>query len=328
MDWEGITRAYYDRERARLGLPTRVEEEALRVKREQEAALQASQLETAGVQREKARAEIEALPAERDLRRRVQEAQIRNYDEVPQQRAEPSSLVERIAAETDPARRKMLIDTHRMLNPIRDPAPDRVVVRVQRGVNEQGQPVYEYVPRSEVVGQQSVGTAPASTTAFNQARKRAAPVLADLGSRISSMNKGGEGGMLERGTGVARGVAGSMGMDTAADLYTTGVRGFTPLLARAVGHVGVLTEQDVARTEELFPRIGDSEKVTAEKLSRLGRIMSGAEPLPFEFENPEYDEGGITQPSALQNQGEGVTDPTAPPPSAAKKSKYKIVEVR
>lgn len=78
-----VRTAWLDRERARLGLPSREQEAAARLKREQEAALQASNLETAGLIREKTRAEIESMPAEQDLERRLREAQIRNYDEQP-----------------------------------------------------------------------------------------------------------------------------------------------------------------------------------------------------------------------------------------------------
>lgn len=69
VDWEGIARAYYDTERRRLGLPTRVEEEALRVKREQEAAAAASDLESQSVGREFTRAKLAALPEEQRLQR-------------------------------------------------------------------------------------------------------------------------------------------------------------------------------------------------------------------------------------------------------------------
>ena len=81
MDWSGIATAYADRERARLGLPTREAEAAARQKREIEAAESASGLETAEVGREYNRARTAALPAEQALETRLREAQIRNYDE-------------------------------------------------------------------------------------------------------------------------------------------------------------------------------------------------------------------------------------------------------
>ncbi len=134
------------------------------------------------------------------------------------------------------------------------------------------------------------------------AQERAIPILQDLGSRITTLNQGKEGGLIDRAEGVARGVGSKVGLDPATDLYRTGIRGFVPLFARAVGHTGVLTELDVQRTEELFPRVGDAEDVTAEKMARIQRIMTGKEPQPFQFEYPEYDSSGVTtgdsQPAA------------------------------
>jgi len=93
-----VRTAWLDRERARLGLPSREQEAAARAKREQEAALQASNLETADVNRDLTRARLAALPAEQDLERRLREAQIRNYDEQPRTPAAPSSEFERFVA--------------------------------------------------------------------------------------------------------------------------------------------------------------------------------------------------------------------------------------
>lgn len=62
MDWEGLATAYLDRERARLGLPTREQEAEARARREREAALQASNLETAGLQRDQLRQNMELQP--------------------------------------------------------------------------------------------------------------------------------------------------------------------------------------------------------------------------------------------------------------------------
>lgn len=306
MDWEGIKTAYLDRERARLGLPTRADEAALAEKRALAARMGESELESEAVGRELSRARLAALPEEQRLQREsLQALTAARNAQAARQPAEASSLLERIMA-MPPDQQAAALKLHREMNPQREPAPDRVVIRVPTGVDDQGRPTYEYVPRSEVTSRTGVGVAPTTVSAANMARQRATPVLQDLGSRITSLNQGGEGGFVERAGGVARNVAGTVGMDPAADLYRTGVRGFTPLLARSVGHVGVLTEQDVARTEELFPRIGDSAAATAEKLARIQRIMSGQEPLPFQFENPSYDESGVAQTGGT---------PTVPQPS-------------
>lgn len=113
---DAIATAYLDRERARLGLPSREELAMKRAEEQRAAALQASQLESAGLGREKMRAEIAALPAEQDLQRRLREAQIRNYDEPPRPVAEPSSMLERIMA-MPPEQQAAALKLHRELNP-------------------------------------------------------------------------------------------------------------------------------------------------------------------------------------------------------------------
>jgi len=81
MDWDGIRTALIDRERVRLGLPSRMEVEAARAKQAQAAAESASGLESKALERVKTQAEIEAMPGERDQRSRLVEAQIANYNE-------------------------------------------------------------------------------------------------------------------------------------------------------------------------------------------------------------------------------------------------------
>ena len=73
--------------------------------------------------------------------------------------------------------------------------------------------------------------------------------------------------------------AAALNMDNDVREYRSLVRGFTPLMARAVGHNGVLTEQDVQRTEMLFGDVGflgtDNKTVADNKIARLKTIMVG-----------------------------------------------------
>jgi hypothetical protein len=57
--------------------------------------------------------------------------------------------------------------------------------------------------------------------------------------------------------------------------YQALVSGFTPLIARSVGHVGVLTEQDVQSVRQLFPKPGDSKSLRDRKIKRLMSIVGG-----------------------------------------------------
>lgn len=87
---DAIATAYLDRERARLGLPSRRELEEKRALEARAAAESASRLESADLLRQKTQAEIAALPAEQEQRRRLVEAQIGNYNEVTPPRNPPA----------------------------------------------------------------------------------------------------------------------------------------------------------------------------------------------------------------------------------------------
>jgi hypothetical protein len=80
-------------------------------------------------------------------------------------------------------------------------------------------------------------------------------------------------GILSRITGVGQRFEAAMNVNEDVALYMSTVAGFTPLLARAVGHTGVLTEQDVQRTMLLLPRPGNSKEISDAKIALLRRIM-------------------------------------------------------
>lgn len=59
--------------------------------------------------------------------------------------------------------------------------------------------------------------------------------------------------------------------------YVAVVKGFTPLLARAQGHVGVLTEKDFEHAMEILPKPRDSASLAQRKIRRLETILGGAQ---------------------------------------------------
>ena len=59
--------------------------------------------------------------------------------------------------------------------------------------------------------------------------------------------------------------------------YEALVSGFTPLVARALGHTGVLTEQDVQSVRAVFPRPGDSKSLRDRKMKRMRSLLSGVQ---------------------------------------------------
>jgi hypothetical protein len=67
--------------------------------------------------------------------------------------------------------------------------------------------------------------------------------------------------------------------------YEALISGFTPLVARALGHSGVLTEQDVQSVRALFPRPGDSKTLRDRKIARLNGLFG-------EIQSAGVDTGG------------------------------------
>lgn len=316
-----LAQAYFARERQRLGIGA-----------EERAATEAASSDLVRrAQAARTMQQVEMAPAEAeseaDLRAAQAEAQRATAGYTAQR---PDIEAGRISwqQEKDARDQQQAMELARLRGEITasNRVPQTIVIRT---TDAEGQPVTRIVPKTAG----SEYSAPPTTAERNAAsgvttgqmnlkiaRQRATPILQDLASRAVDLNRGGEGGLVQRAGGTARRIAGGMGMDSAADLYTTGIRGFVPLFARSVGHVGVLTELDVKRTEDLFPRIGDSEATTLEKLTRLQRIMTGTEPIPFQWERPEYDEGGITVP------GTGVS--ATPPVPTSGGGTFRVLGVR
>jgi len=90
-----------------------------------------------------------------------------------------------------------------------------------------------------------------------------------------------EGWMEANATGLGRQVGAMTQANPVANRYKASIRGFVPLMARALGHVGVLTELDVERTEDLFSGLGATAETDRISDEMLRKIMSGE--VPFQF---------------------------------------------
>jgi hypothetical protein len=69
--------------------------------------------------------------------------------------------------------------------------------------------------------------------------------------------------------GGARIVGATVGLDPQLEMYRDTIKGFSSKLARALGETGVLTDRDVTRALNLFPKATDSQPIATEKLNRL-----------------------------------------------------------
>ncbi len=105
-----------------------------------------------------------------------------------------------------------------------------------------------------------------------RAFSKAAPVLrgvSELSEKINTLQ-----GLVAKASGEVEKAKAKANLNDDVAEYQSLVAGFTPMIARAVGHTGVLTQQDVDSVRELFPKPGDSKTLRDRKVARLTSIMS------------------------------------------------------
>jgi hypothetical protein len=101
--------------------------------------------------------------------------------------------------------------------------------------------------------------------------ERADPILMSIDELSEKINTGH--GVVAKISGEAGKVAARANLNDDIAEYEAIISGFTPLVARALGHVGVLTEQDVQSVKALFPRPGDSKSLRDRKTQRIKTIL-------------------------------------------------------
>jgi hypothetical protein len=100
---------------------------------------------------------------------------------------------------------------------------------------------------------------------------RSSKVLAAVSELSERINIGK--GVAAKAQGEAAKLAAQANLNDDVSEYEAVVSGFTPLLARAVGHTGVLTEQDVQSVRKMLPQPGDSKSVRDRKIARITSLM-------------------------------------------------------
>ena len=124
------------------------------------------------------------------------------------------------------------------------------------------------------ISEESLGLREAT---FNQANfgqfEKVKPILSSIRELADKVNT--SDGVYATAKGTAREQAAQVNLDDDVAEYQAVISGFTPLLARAVGHTGVLTEQDVQSVRSMLPQPKDSQSVKDRKLARIETIMSG-----------------------------------------------------
>jgi hypothetical protein len=137
--------------------------------------------------------------------------------------------------------------------------------------------------------------------AFSRAERmgKVAQLVDVLGGTVMEMNKGIEPGVGGRITGAWRRFSAMINDDPDAQFYNDSLSGAASQLAKAFGESGRLSDQDIQRTVNMFPKIGDSEEVTRRKLALInilvGKVFGDeASPLPL------LERGGLESMAAQE----------------------------
>lgn len=104
---------------------------------------------------------------------------------------------------------------------------------------------------------------------------KAAPVLKGIGElseRINTLQ-----GVMASASGEVEKAKAKVNLNDDVAEYEALVSGFTPMIARALGHTGVLTQQDVDSVKNLFPTPRDSKTLRDRKIARMMGIISDLE---------------------------------------------------
>jgi hypothetical protein len=100
-------------------------------------------------------------------------------------------------------------------------------------------------------------------------------ILSEIDTLSRRINTQGAGPGSNVAGATRRGMA-AMNLDNDVAEYESLVLGMIPMVARAVGHTGQLTQQDVDSVRALFPQVGDNETLARNKLARVKSLIGAA----------------------------------------------------
>lgn len=152
------------------------------------------------------------------------------------------------------------------------------VIKIQT-TDADGKPVTRVLPRGQAAGQDFAAAPTTEQRNRTASAGRANPVVQAISELSEKINTGNGALATVQGT-VAKAQA-KANLDDDVSEYQAVVSGFTPLLARAMGHTGVLTEQDVQSVRSMLPQPTDSKSVRDRKVNRIESLlgnMGGASP--------------------------------------------------
>jgi hypothetical protein len=154
-------------------------------------------------------------------------------------------------------------DAQRYLNTERGYHEDR-----QKREFEASESAKQRASSERIVRQQMAGKPKAETDDHNPAAITI-DSLDELSARINTQD-----GVLARAGGVFASAAAKANYDDDTAEYQALLRGAVPLVARRMGHTGVLTKEDVDSTMQMFPSVGDSKALRDRKIARIRKLMN------------------------------------------------------
>ena len=179
--------------------------------------------------------------------------------------------------EPDP-RRDQLLDLQLQqaeTNLRRGPTPPITILMGPEGPLAVNRQTLQAEPVIGPSGQPVARTPTAQERAARTRVQTARPVLASISELSEKINT--QQGILAKMRGGASKIAAQANYNDDVGEYQALIMGFTPLVARALGHVGVLTEQDVRSVRALFPTPGDSKTLRDRKIARIETIIGQLE---------------------------------------------------
>lgn len=153
-------------------------------------------------------------------------------------------------------------------------AGDRATITIQT-VDSDGKPITRVLSKRDALGQTFDAAPTADERNRGASQTRALPVLGAIGELSERINTGQ--GVAAKIVGAAERAKAQANLNDDIAEYEAVVSGFTPLLARAVGHSGVLTEQDVQSVRKMLPAPGDSKSVRDRKIARIQSLIGTSE---------------------------------------------------
>jgi hypothetical protein len=282
VDWSRLTQAFYDMERRARDIPTRrenIEQIAMdNLKRKQaEANLGFTEARAA------------ALPAAEERAAELHDARLRNYQSQISTREAPPDPKVRMPAAAGSVEQFAQAKERELGRPLTSDEILQVQTEWDKaqgsGDSSQWSGAVQgkegiFYPRMGITMPYPEGFQPKGT---DDRLVKVGQIVDVLGGLALKLNEGIDPSVSGRIKGAWMKMSAMLNLDPDAQVYGDSLAGAASQLAKAFGESGRLSDQDIQRTVNMFPRPGDSETVTRRKLEIINILVGrgiGDNPLP------------------------------------------------